>query len=172
MTAQGHSVNWLEPSRPKVAQCLTSSGPGASSYVFISINSGAHSQAPSQFQMCACLVARLWPTFCDSVDCSPPGCSAHGGSPGKNTGVGCHFLLQGIFPTHRLNPGLPHWGRFFTIWATREAQLQSQPSHAKKKAVAQFSEILAKIVGIVLPLISLWNYPAHKNQLHHILRPL
>ena len=28
--------------------------------------------------------------------------------PGKNTGVGCHFLLQGIFPTQRLNLGLPH----------------------------------------------------------------
>ena len=28
--------------------------------------------------------------------------------PGKSTGVGCHFLLQGIFPTQRLNPGLPH----------------------------------------------------------------
>ena len=27
-------------------------------------------------------------------------------SPGKNTGVGCHFLLQGIFPTQGLNPGL------------------------------------------------------------------
>ena len=30
-------------------------------------------------------------------------------SPGKNTGVGCHFLLQGIFPTKGSNPGLPHW---------------------------------------------------------------
>ena len=29
-------------------------------------------------------------------------------SPGKNTGVGCHFLLQGIFPTQGLNRGLPH----------------------------------------------------------------
>ena len=27
-------------------------------------------------------------------------------SPGKNTGVGCHALLQGIFPTQELNPGL------------------------------------------------------------------
>ena len=27
----------------------------------------------------------------------------------KNTGVGCHFLLQGIFPTQGLNPGLPHY---------------------------------------------------------------
>ena len=29
-------------------------------------------------------------------------------SPGKNTGVGCHALLQGIFPTQEPNPGLPH----------------------------------------------------------------
>ena len=29
-------------------------------------------------------------------------------SPGKNTGVGCHSVLQGIFPTQGWNPGLPH----------------------------------------------------------------
>ena len=29
-------------------------------------------------------------------------------SPGKNTGVGCHSLLQGIFPTQGFNPGLLH----------------------------------------------------------------
>ena len=29
-------------------------------------------------------------------------------SSGKNTGVGCHALLQGIFPTQGSNPGLPH----------------------------------------------------------------
>ena len=28
--------------------------------------------------------------------------------PGKGTGVGCHFLIQGIFPTQESNPGLPH----------------------------------------------------------------
>ena len=33
---------------------------------------------------------------------------AHGDSPGKNTGVGCHALLQGIFPTLGSNPGLLH----------------------------------------------------------------
>ena len=27
-------------------------------------------------------------------------------SPGKNTGVGCHALLQGLFPTHGWNPHL------------------------------------------------------------------
>ena len=39
-------------------------------------------------------------------------------SPGKNTGVGCHSLLQRIFPTQGLNPGLLTAGRFFTIWTT------------------------------------------------------
>ena len=51
------------------------------------------------------------PTLCDPMDCSLPGFSIHGilqrphglqptrllhpwDSPGKNTGVGCHFLLQ------------------------------------------------------------------------------
>ena len=29
-------------------------------------------------------------------------------SPGKNTGVGCHSLLQGIFPAQGSNPGLLH----------------------------------------------------------------
>ena len=32
----------------------------------------------------------------------------HGDSLGKNTGVSCHALLQGIFPTQELNPGLSH----------------------------------------------------------------
>ena len=44
--------------------------------------------------------------LCDPMDCSPPGSSVHGGSPGKNTGVGCCALLQGIFPMQGLNPHL------------------------------------------------------------------
>ena len=46
--------------------------------------------------------------LCNPMCCSPPGSSVHGDSPGKNTGVGCHALLQGIFPTQGSNPGLPH----------------------------------------------------------------
>ena len=42
-------------------------------------------------------------------------------SPGKSTGVGCHFLLQEIFPTQGSNPGLRIADRRFTVWATREA---------------------------------------------------
>ena len=55
------------------------------------------------------LVAQSCPTLCDPVDCSPPGywlCPQN--SPGKNTGVDSHSLLQGIFPTQELNPGLQH----------------------------------------------------------------
>ena len=33
--------------------------------------------------------------------------------PGNSTGVGCHFLLQGIFPTQRSNPGLLHYRKTF-----------------------------------------------------------
>ena len=55
-----------------------------------------------------CLVTQLCPTLCDPTDCSPPGSSVHGDSPGKDTGVGCRALLQGIFPTQGSDPGLPH----------------------------------------------------------------
>ena len=49
-----------------------------------------------------CLVTQSCPTLCDLMECSLPGSSVHGDSPSKNTGMGCHFLLQG------LNPGLMH----------------------------------------------------------------
>ena len=55
-----------------------------------------------------CLVAKSYPTLCNPIDCSLPGSSVHGDSPGKNTAVDCHALLQGIFPTQRSKPGLPH----------------------------------------------------------------
>ena len=57
----------------------------------------------------ACVHAKsllLCPTLCDDMDCSPPGSSVHGDSPGKNTGVDGHFLLQRIFPTKGLNSHL------------------------------------------------------------------
>ena len=54
------------------------------------------------------LVTQSCPSLCDPMDYSPPGSSVHGDSPGMNTDVGCHALLQGIFPTRGSNPGLPH----------------------------------------------------------------
>ena len=76
--------------------------------------------------------------FCDPIGCSPPGSSVHGILRGKNTGVGCHFLLQGIFPTTDWI-GVSHIaGRFFTIWATGKprsyvSQLKSLRAEKIKK---------------------------------------
>ena len=42
------------------------------------------------------------------MDCSPLASSVHGMSSGKNSGVGCHFLLQGVFPIQGWNRHLPH----------------------------------------------------------------
>ena len=45
------------------------------------------------------------------MDCNPPVSSVHRDSPGKNTGVGCHALFQGIFLTLGSNPGLLYYRR-------------------------------------------------------------
>ena len=57
-----------------------------------------------------CFVTQLCQILCDLMDCSLPGSSVLGDSPGKNPAVGSHALLQGIFPTQGSNPGLPHCG--------------------------------------------------------------
>ena len=82
-----------------------------------------------------CLVVS---TLCDPLDYSPPGSSVHGVFPGKNTGPGCHFLLQRIFPTQGSNPCLLcllHCRQIIYHWATREAlrdtQVPSYPLQAK-----------------------------------------
>ena len=66
--------------------------------------------------MRVCSVTKLCPTLCHPMDCTPPGFSAHGiFQAGKNAGVGCHFLLQGIFLIEPESPASPALaGRFFT----------------------------------------------------------
>ena len=49
-------------------------------------------------------------------------------SPGKNTGVGFHFLLQEIFPTQGLNPNLPHCSQMLYC-------LSHQGSHQIKESL-------------------------------------
>ena len=81
----------------------------------------SHSAAiDNPFVTVLCLVTQSCLTLCNPVDCSPPGSSVQRDSSDKNTGVGCHALLQGIFPAQGWNPGA---GGFFTIWATREAKV-------------------------------------------------
>ena len=58
--------------------------------------------------------------LCNPMNCSLPG-SWSMNFPGKSTGAGCPFLLQGIFPTQRSNSGLQHCRQILYHWATREA---------------------------------------------------
>jgi len=76
------------------------------------------------FLLCCvlCLVAQLCSTLCEPMDYSPPGSSVHEDSPGKNIGVGRPAFFQGIFPTQGSNQVSRIAGKFFTSWATREAQ--------------------------------------------------
>ena len=57
---------------------------------------------------CVCVCSQSCLTLCDPIDCSQLGFSVHGILQAWNTGTGCHFLLQGIFPTQRSNPCLLH----------------------------------------------------------------
>ena len=59
----------------------------------------------------------------DPMGCSLSGASPPGDSPGRNTGVGLHTLLQGIFPTQGLNPGLPQYR-----WILYHLSHQGSPS--------------------------------------------
>ena len=71
----------------------------------------AASFSTSDMVGCVCSVTHLCPTLCSPMDCTPPASSVHG-IVGKNIGMGCHFLLQGIFPTQAWNPRLLcplHW---------------------------------------------------------------
>ena len=54
-----------------------------------------------------CWVTQWCPTLCNSMYYSPPVSFVHGDFPGKNTAVGYHALIQGIFTTQKSNPGFP-----------------------------------------------------------------
>ena len=82
-------------------------------------------------------VAQSCPTLCDPVDIYSPW-----NSPGKNTGVGSHSLLQGIFPTQGWNPGLLHCSCFFFFllsqppgkqWAITNSSRKNEAAGPKRK---------------------------------------
>ena len=68
--------------------------------------------------------------------------------------MGCHFLLQGVFRTQVLKPGLPHCRqtRHFTVWATREVKALSKDGGLGG----------SPMVRMILPLISVWIHPTVK----------
>ena len=75
-----------------------------------------------------CLAAQSCPTLCNCLDCSLARLLCPCNSLGKDTGLGCHFILQGIFPTWESNSHLlcflhcrqilyppSHWGSHIGI---------------------------------------------------------
>ena len=94
--------------------------------------------------------------FSKSESCSvmssslrPQGLYGPWNSPGQNTGVGSLSLLQGIFPTQGLNPGLPHCRR--TLY-----QLSHQGSPPKLHSFTPFLRC-RYAVNCSAPWISLQN---------------
>ena len=67
----------------------------------------------TRFDLCCCisifvcLEAQSCPTLCNPMGYSLPGSSVHGASPGKNTGVDGHALLQGNLPNRGMKPRSP-----------------------------------------------------------------
>ena len=79
-----------------------------------------------------CLVAQSCHTFCGLMDCSPPGSSVHGDSPGNNIGVGCHALLQRNLPDPGIEPGSPAL-QAYSFQSEPPGKPEFKPRSIKKK---------------------------------------
>ena len=109
----------LPPRRSESPVCATDNKPSCVLHLlgwFIGSRGFSSLERRPEFWVLQCL------TLCDPVDYSPPGSSVHGILQARIlgwvaisfsiSGVGFHFLLQGIFPTGGLNPSLLcllHW---------------------------------------------------------------
>ena len=104
------------------------------------------------------------------MDCSPPGSSVHGDFPGKNTGMGCHSLLQGIFLAQGSNPGLPHYRQtlyhlshqgipLHMVTSTRTVRATFSSDTLNKAKIFLSSQVLPKNSGTDthwIPLCNCW----------------
>ena len=81
------------------------------------------------------------------MDCSLPGSLCAWNFPDKNTEVGCHVLLQGIFSTQGWNWGLPHCRQILyllshiTYLAVRGSSLEDSESWPEEKNTSQLQEV-------------------------------
>ena len=76
--------------------------------------------------VCVCLVAHLCPTFCDPVDCNQPGSSVHGILQARILEWVAFSFSRGSSWSRDRTRVSYIIGRFFTIWATREAPNTSE----------------------------------------------
>ena len=69
----------------------------------------------SAFTCSVCSAAQLCRTLCDPRGLWPDRLLCPWDSPGKDSGVGCHFLFQGVFPTQGPSPRHLHLLRWQVI---------------------------------------------------------
>ena len=83
-------------------------------------------------------------------------------SPGKNTGVGSHSLLQGIFPTQRQNPGLLHQRQILYHLSHQLRQDQKKKPHFRGTSEVKYSlkyiYFIRNVLKQVLITSFLWLY--------------
>ena len=101
------------------------------------------------------LVTQSCPILCDPMHCSLPGASVLGAPHGQNTGVGCHSLLQGIFLTEGLNPGL-----LYCRWMLY--QLSYEGSHI---CISSLSLITIVLGAIPIPVFNQFSCSVVSNSL-------
>ena len=96
-----------------------------------------------------CLVVQSCLSLCNPMDCSPPGSSVHVDSLGKNTGVGCHALLQGIFPTQGSNMGVLHGRQILYHLSHRGRPLRADGTNIsellKQSVVVEGFQLITKL---------------------------
>ena len=112
-------------------------------------------------RVCVCVCARthmcMWSQLLSVVQLYNPMEAAEDStflcpwdSPDKNTGVSCHFLFQGIFPTQGLNPGLLFCRQILYQWATWNTILTGWPGFLFVKPGNPIDWILSGIQNVTV----------------------
>ena len=101
------------------------------------------------------LVIQSRPTFCNPLDCGPPGSPVHEISPGRHTGVGCHFLLHSLHtPIRNLKQNTT------SIWA-----LGSSKDHLLTGSYCMESDTVSSPSFLLLSqLLHTYPRPPHSTQ--------
>ena len=97
-------------------------------------------------------------TLCDPTDCSPSGPLCQWASSGKNTGVGCHALLQGIFPTQGSNSGVPHFRRILHCLSHQRSPSMDMNLGELQDAVRDLEAFCAAVHGVAKSQIQLGGW--------------
>ena len=97
-------------------------------YLFTNKFSGTaapHGRSGRKWHTVCCFVTKSWPTLMWPHGPTRLFCSWN--FLGKNTGVSCYFLLQGILPTQVLNPHLLHFRQIFSTLNHKGSPTYSVP---------------------------------------------